>query len=88
MRKRWVVLLSFAGVIVGFFVWVSRPEPSDRAELTDTCSFPTITNAQYSRAGHRSEEIDEPIGGVSPTAMAILSRARPTRRSGTWYRSL
>ena len=60
MRKRWVVLLSFAGVIVGFFVWVSRPEPSDRAELTDTCSFPTITNAQYRALVTEAKKLIEP----------------------------
>jgi hypothetical protein len=47
MRLRSKILLGFAVLVAGCVAWVLRPEPSDRAELTDTCAFPTIDNAQY-----------------------------------------
>jgi hypothetical protein len=60
MRRRWVVLLSLVGGIAGYFLWVSRPEPSDRAEMTDTCSFPTISNAQYRALIVEAKKLIEP----------------------------
>jgi hypothetical protein len=47
MRRQWKVLLGIVGIGAAYFAWVSRPESGDRAEVTDTCSFPTFTNAQY-----------------------------------------
>ena len=60
MKKRWWVLLSVGGLVAGYFAWMSRPEFSDRAELTDTCSFPTITNAQYRALIAEAKTLIEP----------------------------
>ena len=59
MRARRKVLLV-AALVAGYFIWVSRPEFSDRAELTDTCSFPTITNEQYRALIVEAKKLIEP----------------------------
>ncbi len=60
MKKRWKILIGFVVVIVGYVAWVSRPEFGDHAELTDTCAFPTITNAQYRALVAEAKALIEP----------------------------
>ena len=60
MKKRWKILIGVVVVVAGYVAWVSRPEPGDRAELTDTCAFPTITNAQYRALIAEAKAVIEP----------------------------
>ncbi|MCC6889189.1 MAG: hypothetical protein IT536_11705 [Hyphomicrobiales bacterium] len=60
MRLPWKILIGIAGLVTGYFAWVSRPEPGDRAELTDTCSFSTIDNAQYRGLVAEAKKLIEP----------------------------
>lgn len=60
MRRLWAVLLILVGAVVGYFAWVSRPEPGDRAELTDSCAFPTIDNTRYRELVAEAKSLIEP----------------------------
>ncbi len=86
MKKRWKILIGFVVVIVGYVAWVSRPEFGDHAELTDTCAFPTITNAQYRALVAEAEALIEPRRRRSPTAPATWGKIPTIRRSGIWPR--
>lgn len=47
MKKRYLIPLILIGLVTARVAWVSRPEPGDHAELTDTCEFNGFPNAKY-----------------------------------------
>lgn len=47
MKKRYLIPLLLFGLVVARVAWVSRPEPGDHAELTDTCEYKGFPNEKY-----------------------------------------
>jgi hypothetical protein len=47
MKKRYLIPCILVGLLLGRVFWVSRPEPPDHAELTDTCEFEGFPNSKY-----------------------------------------
>jgi len=77
MRLRSKILLGFAGLVAGYFAWFSYPGPSDRAEVTDTCSFPTIDNAQYRTLVADAKALIRPMLPRIATGDGDLQEGRP-----------
>jgi hypothetical protein len=76
------IALCTCGAILAYVAWVSWPYAPDRAELSDTCSSPNITNEKYrgfiaeaktSMRGHSGDLVmrSPDSNNIAPTSTAL-----------------